>query len=217
MQEKPLRAAKVDDDEFTPSGQPRVAPIHTKYIPAGWVAQPLTPRDKVILGTKNLYSPFTIAGIFASAGYSHLVNGQPNYGTNSKAFAKRLGAAVVRDTTEDAFTDMVFAPLLHEDPRYYVEGHRHGFAHRVLYAITRPLITRTDGGHETLNGALLIGQASASALSYTYYPQINRNFHDTAATFGGSLAGSAIDDVISEFSGQFLKELHLRKSAAMPR
>jgi hypothetical protein len=92
-----------------------------------------------------------------------------------------------------------------------VEGRRHGYVHRILYAITRPLITRTDSGRTTVNGALLAGQASASALSYTYYPQINRNFHDTFATFGGSLAGSAIDDVISEFSGQFLKELHLQR------
>jgi uncharacterized membrane protein YfcA len=103
------------------------------------------------------------------------------------------------------------APVLHEDPRYYVEGPRHNIVHRTLYAITRPIITRTDGGHSTLNGAVLVGYAAGSALSYTYYPEINKNFKDTAATFGGSLAGAAIGDFVSEFIDDTLQALHLEK------
>jgi hypothetical protein len=92
-----------------------------------------------------------------------------------------------------------------------VEGPEHNFIHRVLYAITRPILTRTDSGRETINGAELLGYGSASALSYTYYPAINQNFHDTAATFGDSLAGSALGNLVSEFSGQFLEMIHLKK------
>jgi hypothetical protein len=188
-----------------------VAPIYTKYIPAGWTAQPLTAHDKVILGFRDTVSPFSFLSILVSAGYSQLTNGQPNYGTDRGAFGERLGAAALRDSTEGIFTDAVFAPMLHEDPRYYVEGNRYSFIHRVLYAVTRPIITRTDGGRETLNGALLLGYASASALSYTYYPSINQNFHDTAATFGGGIGATALGDVVSEFSDEVLIKLHVKK------
>ena len=41
---------------------------------------------------------------------------------DSGAFGERLGAAGIRDTTQGVFTDSVFAPLLHEDPRYYMAG-----------------------------------------------------------------------------------------------
>lgn len=182
-----------------------------EHIPTGWVAQPLTARDKIVLGERNLYSPFSMLGYIVTAGYEQAENGQPNYGTNAGAFGQRLGATVLRDSTESAFTDMVFAPLLHQDPRYYVQGPQHNFFRRVVYAVTRPIITRTDSGSETVNGAELLGYASASALSYTYYPKINQNFHDTAATFGASLLGSALSNLVSEFSGQLLETMHLKR------
>jgi hypothetical protein len=190
----------------------RAASIHMKYIPAGWsVRKPLPAHDKILLGFRDLYSPLTLSGDILSAAYSHLTDGQPNYGVNSEAFGKRVGAAVLRDSTEGIFTDAVFAPLLREDPRYYVEGPQFGFFHRTLYAVTRPLVTRTDSGRSSVNGALLLGYASASALSYTYYPQINKNFRDTTITFGGAIGGAAVGFFVSEFSADVLHKLHLGK------
>jgi len=188
-----------------------VAPKYTKYVSWGYTAQPITNRDKVVIGARDLYSPFSFLGELASAGYSHLVNGQPNYGTDKGAFGERLGAAVIRDSSEGVFTDMIFAPMLHEDPRYFAEGPRYNILHRALYAVTRPLITRTDSGKSSVNGAMLIGYAAASAVSYSYYPQINKNFHDTAATYGGGLEGAAIGFLVSEFEDDIFMALHLEK------
>lgn len=209
------RAASPQSGSAHPSPgtpPPQVAPIHMKYIPPGWAAQePLPVRDKVLLGFRDLYNPLNFAAMFASAGYEQALNGQPNYGTDRGAFGERLGAAAIRETTQGVFTDSVFSPLLHEDPRYYIEGPQHGFLHRTLYAITRPLITRTDSGHNSVNGALLLGYAASSALSYAYYPQINKNFHDTAATFGGGIGGAALGFFVSEFSGDLSHMLHRGK------
>jgi hypothetical protein len=188
-----------------------VARIHTKFIPAGWTAQPLAAHDKVILGLKSSVMPLCFLGIVVSAGYSHARNGQPNFGTDSGAFGQRLGVTAIRDTSEAIFSASVYDPLLHEDPRYYVEGPQYGFFHRVVYSVTRPLITRTDSGKTTINAANLLGNASGSAISYTYYPKINQNFHDTAATFGGSLGGDALEYLVSEFSDEVLVKLHMKK------
>ena len=188
-----------------------VAPKLTKYIPSGWTAQPINAHDKVLLGLRDLYSPLNFIAMLASAGYEHALNSEPNYGTDRGAFGERLGAAAIRESTQGLFTDAVFAPILHEDPRYYVQGSPHGFIYRLFYAGTRPLITRTDSGHNTVNAALLLGYAGSSALSYSYYPQINQNFHDTAATFGSSIGGAALGYVVSEFSDDVLKAVHMRK------
>jgi hypothetical protein len=187
------------------------AKVYAKFIPAGWQAQPITAHDKVILGLRDTYSPFSFLGYIASAGYSHITNGQPNYGVDKGAFGQRLGATVIRDASEGVFVDSVFSPLLHEDPRYYVEGSHYNLVHRFFYSITRPIITRTDSGRETVNAAELMGYAAGSAISYTYYPKINQNFRDTVATFGGSLAGAAVGDFVSEFADQVLVALHLEK------
>jgi hypothetical protein len=194
--------------QVTPS-QRQVAPIHTKHILPDMSAQPLGARDKVMIGMKGSYSLMNFGGMFAAAGYEQLRNGQPNYGTDRGAFGERLGAAAIRDTAQGVLTDAVYAPLLHEDPRYYIEGPQYGTLHRVLYALTRPLITRTDSGRKTINGALLLGYASSSILSDAYYPQVNRNVRDTAAAFGGSIGGSALGFVLSEFTYSLWRDLHI--------
>jgi hypothetical protein len=187
------------------------APIYTKYIPAGERAQSINARDKVVIGLRDLYSPSNFGAIIIVAGYEHVLNGQPNYGTDRGAFGERLGAAGIRETTQGVFTDSIFAPLLHEDPRYYVEGSQYGFIHRAVYAATRPLITRTDSGRASINGSLLLGYAASSAVTYTYYPKSNQNFHDTASTFGGAIGGAALGFFVSEFTSDVLVKLHLQK------
>lgn len=187
------------------------APRYTKYIAAGERAQAITAHDKVVIGLKDLVNPLNFVAMFVTSGYEQVTNGEPNYGRDRGAFGERLGAAAIRESTQGLFTDSVFAPILREDPRYYVKGQGHSFVNRTVYAITRPLITRTDSGKSTVNGALLLGYASSSALSYAYYPKINQNYKDTASTFGGSIGGAAIGFFVSEFSSDFLQALHMKK------
>jgi hypothetical protein len=187
----------------------QVAPIHRKYIMPDMRAQTLTARDKVIIGLKGTYSPMNFGGMIVAAGYQQLRNGQPNYGTDRGAFGERLGAAGIRDTVQGVFTASVFAPLLHEDPRYYVEGKQYGTVHRALYALTRPVITRSDSGRQTINGAQLLGYAASTALNNAYYPSSNRNVRDNFEAFGGSLGGSALSFLLTEFTASMWHVLHL--------
>ena len=205
--------------QFTPAkpavlpapGQPPLAPIRAKTIPAGWRAQRLTVKQKIDVGTTDLYSFDNFAATFLSAGYEHVLNSEPNYGTDKGAFGERLGAAAIRESSQGIFTDMVFSPILREDTRYYVLGPDHNPIRRTLYAITRPLITRTDNGGRTVNGALLLGYAASAGLTPAFYPESNRNFHDVASTFGDSIGGAALGFFVSEFSSDVLVALHLRK------
>ncbi len=209
LPEAPLPQTTDKPVGITSQGQP-VAPAHAKYIPAGWRAQPLGVRGKIAVGTTDLYSFEDLAAVFLSAGYEQVLNSEPNYGTDKGAFGERLGAAAIREASQGLFTDMVFSPLLHEDPRYYQEGPQYNPVHRTLYAITRPLITRRDNGRQTVNGALLLGYAASAALTPAFYPESNRNFHDTLATYGGSIGGAALGFFVSEFSTDVLTALHLK-------
>lgn len=186
-----------------------VAPIYTKYILPQMRAQPITTHEKLIIGLQDTYSLINFGGIIGSAAWEQLNNGQPNYGTDRGAFGERLGAAGIRNSAQGVFTDAIFASLLHEDPRYYVEGSQHSIGHRALYAVTRPIIGRTDGGHRTINGALLLGYASAAALNNAYYPSINRNFKDNAEAYAGSIGGSALGFLVAEFAAGWWHQLHL--------
>ena len=188
-----------------------MAPKYANAIPSGWTASRLSPGNKVVLGFRNLVSPVSLAGTIISAGYSHVTDGQPNYGVDGTAFAQRFGAGMARSASQEIFTTSIMSPILHQDPRYYVLGSQASFFHRVVYVATRPLIGRTDGGRATVNASLLIGYAGAAALTRTYYPPINQNFTDEARTFGSSLGGAAIGFAFEEFSDQLLKAVHMKR------
>jgi hypothetical protein len=186
----------------TTSGVVFVSPTQ-KFIRPGQVAPTLTAGNKVLLGVRDAYSPFSASGWFAVAGYEQVMNGSPNYGTDRGAFGQRLCAAAVRDSSESIFSESVMANFFHEDPRYYQMGPAHNFFVRLLYSGTRPIFTRSDSGRQSLNLASLSGTLGGSALTNLYYPQANRGPTQTMETFGGSIGGSALGDVVSEFYDSF--------------
>lgn len=190
---------------------PPGSPTDITVLP-GQSAPPQTVRDKMVGSVKDSISPFSLIGETISAGYSHLTNGSPNYGTNAPAFGQRVGASFARGTSQNLFYEGVMASVFHEDPRYYKLGPTHPLFKRVAYAATRPIITRTDSGHLTPNLALLTGYLGAAALTKTYYPDINQGFNQTLQTYGGSIGGAAIGYVVTEFLSDTFQILHLKKS-----
>lgn len=186
-------------------------PAHIIILP-GQTAPRQTARDKLVGSVRDAVSPFSFGGELISAGYSHLTNGSPNYGTNSTAFAQRFGASVARGTSQNLFQKGAMAAILHEDPRFYQMGSGQPFVKRLVYAGTRPLITRTDSGKSTPNLALLSGYFGAAALTKVYYPQPNQGFNQTLITYGGSIGGAALGYITSEFLSDTLEILHLEKS-----
>lgn len=181
-----------------------------KYIDPGQHGPSLTAGDKVRLGLRDAISPFAVAGWISSAAYSQALDSSPNYGQGWGPFAQRFGASAARGSTEGILSDSVFAPIFHEDPRYYRLGPGHKLLHRTLYAVTRTVVTKTDSGRSTPNLALLAGNAAGSILTNAYYPEINRNAKTTVETFAGSVGGSAIGFFVSEFLSDALDIVHLK-------
>jgi hypothetical protein len=182
----------------------------------GEIADPMTVSDKVKGGLKNSVSLFSMTGWLVSAGYEQLTNGSPNYGTDAGAFGQRLGIGAVHGISNGVFSTSLFAPIFHEDPRYYVMGPGHPFFKRILYAASRSVIARTDSGHSTPNFALFAGNASGAALTMIYYPAQNTTFSQATRTFGTSLGGSAFGFVVGEFLVDALVDLHLKKKGWQP-
>lgn len=211
-------SSSAHPDSATLDSAPEVIFKHSPHlqmmVSPGEIADPMTVHDKVAAGLKT--SVFSAPGSLVAAGWGQLTDIRPNYGTDSGAFGQRLGAAAILGTSNSLFSHSVFAPIFHEDPRYYVMGSGHPFVKRLVYAATRVLITRTDSGHSTPNFALFAGNAAGSALTVTYYPATNTTFSGVAATFGGSLGGSALGFVVEEFMDDALVNLHLKKKGQQP-
>jgi hypothetical protein len=182
----------------------------------GEIAAPMTVSAKIKGGLKNSVSLFSMTGWIASAGYEQMTNGSPNYGTDAGAFGQRLGIGAIHGISNGVFSNSLFAPIFHEDPRYYVMGPGHPFLKRLVYATTRVIISRTDTGRSMPNYALFAGNTAGAALTVTYYPAQNTTFRQVTRTFGTSLAGSAFGFIVDEFVVDALVDLHLKKKQPQP-
>jgi len=206
----PDDSADSDGQNTTPA-RPTVLP-RVKLVPADRTAPPQRATDKIVMGLRESVTPFSVLGWFFSAGWSHLIDSSPNYGTNSEAFAKRLGAASALASSRGIFSDSVLAPILHQDTRYYQLGPGHKLINRAIYAGTRPIIGKTDGGRTIPNYAFLLATGGSSGLTVTYYPEKNTSGGDVAKTFASSLGGAALGALINEFGGDVIQALHLSRN-----
>ena len=161
--------------------------------------QPLSVKQKFQLFAKETIDPFTAGAAFAGAALSQADNDDPRYGQGSGPYAERFGAAVADITTQNFFSDAVMASLLHEDPRYFRLGPEYGFWHRLGYAMSRVVITRTDSGKNCFNFAGISGMSMGIALSNAYYPASSVNASEVGYRFGTSLVASAVSNILPEF------------------
>jgi hypothetical protein len=177
----------------------------------GEIASPMSVSDKIKGGLKNSVSLFSMTGWVASAGYEQVTNGSPNFGTDAGAFGERLGFGAIHGISNGVFSNSLFAPMFHQDPRYYVMGSGHPFLKRLIYAASRTVISRTDSGRSIPNYALFAGNAGGAALTVLYYPARNTTASQVSRTFGTSLVGSAFGFVVDEFVVDALVHFHLKK------
>ena len=142
-----------------------IAPRYATAILPGQAAQPLSGGQKVAFAFRDVTSPFNFLSIVISATYSQGVDSAPHYGQGWGPYGQRIGASAARNTVQTLASEAVFAPLFHDDPRYYVLGRQHKFFNRVVYAATRVAVTRSDSGHNRLNAPLLLGYGIAAGVN----------------------------------------------------
>jgi hypothetical protein len=207
---------------FTPADAPQalsatnprrhlLATRHDITIQPGQTAPRLSARDKTILGLRESVSLFSMAGWIGAAGYGQLVDGTPNYGTDSGAFGERIGANAIHGITHNIIGNSFFAPLFHDDPRYYKMGKGHNVGRRSIYALTRVFVTRSDDGLARPNYSLISGNIAGAALTNAYFPDVNHGAAETAKIFGTSMIGSAVGFIVTEFADDALQIAHLKK------
>lgn len=187
------------------------AGVYDLVIQPGQTAPRQTFANEFLASLKMAVAPPAIIGWLASAGYGVGTDSSPNYtGSTGSKFGQSLGAAAARASSETIFGNGVLAPVLHLDPRYYRMGKGNNFFKRTGYAITRPVITRTNGGHHMLNLWDLGGDFAGAALTPVYYPPLNTSTQEILKTWGGSVGGDALAFFVSEYLPDVLHALHLR-------
>jgi hypothetical protein len=206
--EATLAASPISNDRILgviPNFQ-TVSDPNTPYVP-------LRVRDKWRLFVMETVDPWTLASAAAGSALSQIDNDDPKYGVGVKPYMQRYGAALADLTTQNFFSDAILAPLFHEDPRYFRKGPGSSVMRRIVYSMSRIVITREDSGRNSFNFSGILGMGLGIGLSDAYYPRPSVGGGELESRLITSLSSSALGNLLPEFWPDVRKHLVRLKHA----
>ncbi len=173
------------------------------------VYTPITAKQKFIIGAKDSfdYPLVLLAGAFAGLG--QLTDQNPSFSQGIAGFGRRLGTAYADQAIGNLMTEAIYPSLLHEDPRYFRRGSGSKWG-RTWYALTRVMVTRTDSGGRRFNFSEWVGNATAVAISNSYYPD-NRAPGENAVKLLEQVGTDAVSQVLKEFWPDIKRKMFHRR------
>ena len=113
-------------------------------------------------------------GVAAVAGVEHATNTFEGYGQGAQGYFKRFGASYTDAITATYIGSAILPSILKQDPRYFYKGSG-STGSRILYALASPFICKGDNMRWQPNYSNVGGAFAAAGISYTYYPESDRN------------------------------------------
>ena len=162
-----------------------------------WHAQ--TAWHKLGAATQNSFSYPSITFAAVQAGIYQAQNAFPEFHQGGAAYGRYFWHSFADQTADAYSTEFILPALLHQDSRYYRLA-KGGFWKRSGYALSRSVITRSDGGDKQFNTSEVLGSGIAAAASSAYYPSRNRTFSIVSQRWATNLTGDAFGFFLKEFS-----------------
>jgi hypothetical protein len=175
-----------------------VVPNYATVNDPAKVFTPLTTGQKFVIAAHDSFDPFNWVLTAVYAGVYQKENEYKGFGQGGVGFAKRYGAVFADGAISTYLSEAVMPVLLHEDPRFFRLGEGTKW-HRIAYAFTRVLVTKTDSGEERFNNSEIFGNLIAAGISNLYYPPGSRTVGTTFEKFGVGVISDASFNVLKEF------------------
>ena len=170
---------------------------------------PMTWQQKGYLALHDLTDPANIGTILGISAITIGANSHSAYGPGLKGFGKIVGYSLLQDTTQQFFGAFAIPVIAHQDPRYFRMPHA-PIAKRIVYSISRTVISRSDSGKSIPNYATLLTYPISAELDNLYVPGIHP---DGASTFARIATGYGLDPVnnlLTEFLPDVASRVHVR-------
>lgn len=169
------------------------------FVTYDWHAAPLSTRQKFELSWRNAIDPGNLIISAGLAGTQQAQDTFPGYGYGAAGYGKRVAAATGDLAIGTLLGGAVFPTIFHQDPRYFYKGTGTVKA-RLLYAVSRAVVSRGDNGKWQPAYASVLGDFAAGAVSNLYYPAADRNGAGLTFEEGAlNIVGDAVGNVVQEF------------------
>ena len=173
------------------------------------LAVPLSWEQKGYLAAHFTTDPAALGTIVGISAISAATDSHSAYGPGLKGFGKLAGISVLQNATAEFFGTFAVPSLTHQDPRYYRMPQK-PFGKRVLYAISRSYVSRSDDGHTIPNYGTLSSYPIVAELSNLYVPGIQSDGASTAERILTGLALDPVNNLVNEFLPDLASRVHVR-------
>lgn len=212
----PAPVQTTDPDAVSPNGTQQTKRIlgvvpNFRSVSADVKLPPQSVKDKFVAAGQDSfdYGSFVLAAV--QAGFAMNSDSYPEFHQGVVGYGRYYWHTLADTADENFMVGGVGPALFHQDSRFYTLGHG-GFRKRAIYAASRVLITRTDGGSETFNFSEVIGSGAASGVSTLYYPTKYRTWTKVGQKWLTSDIIDGANFTFKEFWPDINKKLsHLRQ------
>jgi hypothetical protein len=171
---------------------------------------PMTWQQKGYLALHDLTDPANFGTILGISAITVGADSHSAYGPGMRGFGKSVGVSLLQDATAQFFGAFAIPALVHQDPRYFRMGRGVPLSKRILYSVSRTVISRSDSGYSMPNYATLLNYPIDAELANFYVPGIHP---DAASTFTRIITGYALDpanNLLNEFLPDVASRVHVR-------
>jgi hypothetical protein len=170
---------------------------------------PMTWQQKGYLAIHDLTDPANIGTILGISAITIGADSHTAYGPGFKGFGKIVGVSLLEDATGQFFGAFAIPVIAHQDPRYFRMPHAR-LSKRIVYSISRTVISRSDSGKSMPNYATLLNYPIGSELANFYVPGIQTNAASTVARIFTGYGLDPVNNLLNEFLPDVASRVHVR-------
>jgi hypothetical protein len=207
--QKPADQKPADTDTADDHGPDRIFGVLPNYttVTDRAHAAPVDAKQTFVMAAWSSFDPYVFPFVGVVAGIAQVTNQEPSWGGGARAYGRRYATAFGDNTIGNFMTTAVLPTALHQDPRYFVLGSG-SFLHRLGYAASRSVVTRSRDGRREFNASEIGGNAIAATLSNTYHPAEDRDASSTAYRMGSQIMWDTLSNEMKEFWPDIRQRLH---------
>lgn len=179
----------------------RTAPFPSPY-------RPLSAKEKFRIASEDSLDRGTVALGLIFGAQGQWSNSNRSFGQGVPGYARYASASFADFVIGDYMTEAIYPTLLRQDPRYFRRG-TGGAWSRFGYAVGQIVWTHNDSGKMQFNYSEIAGNATAVAVSNSYY-QDGRTAQKATIDLGMQLGVDAASNVLKEFWPEISRKMHLR-------
>jgi hypothetical protein len=170
---------------------------------------PMTWQQKGYLAIHDFTDPANIGTILGISAITIGANSHSAYGPGLKGFGKIVGVSLLEDATGQFFGAFAIPSLAHQDPRYFRMPHAK-LTKRIIYSVSRTVISRSDSGGSMPNYATLLNYPIGAELANLYVPGIHPDAASTVARIFTGYALDPVNNILNEFLPDVASRVHVR-------